>query len=51
MMAYYEHRLDTLRKKNDAKASTEDTAFLRGQIAEVSAILSLDADPQDFEQN
>ena len=37
-------RLATLREKNDAPKTGDDTAFLRGQIAEIKAFLSLAED-------
>lgn len=41
---HYEARLQLLRQKNDNVLSAEETARLRGRIAEVRAILAL---PQD----
>lgn len=39
---HYEERLASLRKKNDRNMPPEETAFLRGQIRECRAILTLD---------
>jgi len=41
---YLEKRLETLRRKNDSDKSQEQTAKLRGQIAEVNHLLSLGTD-------
>lgn len=42
---HYEARLDELRVKNDTALSPEQTARLRGRIAEVKLLLAL-ADPE-----
>lgn len=39
---YYTQRLDELRRKNDNSQSIEITEKLRGQIAEIKQLLSLD---------
>ena len=41
---YFEKRLESLRRKNDGDKSPEQTAKLRGQIAEVSHLLALGTD-------
>lgn len=48
-----EKRLESARKKNDSKLSEQDTARLRGRIAELKYLLSLGKEkptvkPQDF---
>jgi hypothetical protein len=45
--AHYEAKLARLRAKNDTRQSPEETAWLRGQIAEIKAILALDAPPPE----
>lgn len=42
--AHLVDRLATLRSKNDADASPERTAHMRGQIAEVKTLLALASD-------
>jgi hypothetical protein len=47
--ALHEHltnRLATLRAQNDADATPEKTARLRGQIAEVKALLAMNEEPR-----
>jgi hypothetical protein len=39
--AYYQHRLDLLRRKNDTPLSEFETATLRGRIAEAKHLLAL----------
>jgi hypothetical protein len=39
---FYVSKLAQLRVKNDARLSEQDTAYLRGQIAECKAFLALD---------
>lgn len=46
--AHYEDKLARLRAKNDTRQSPEETAWLRGQIAEVKALLALDQPPMQF---
>jgi len=41
---YLDTRLETLRRQNDGQLTPEQTAKLRGRIAEVKAILSLGTD-------
>lgn len=38
---YFEMRLDELRVKNDCRMGEEDTAYLRGRIAEARYFLGL----------
>jgi len=38
--AHYEQRLDILRRKNDNALTPEETAALRGRIAEVKKLLA-----------
>lgn len=42
--AYLEDRLAMLRRKNDNKLDDASTEWLRGQIAEVKGLLSIDKD-------
>lgn len=42
LQGYMEARLETLRLKNDRNRGERDTAFLRGEIAELKFLLSLD---------
>lgn len=49
--AHYEARLQTLREQNDADRDPDKTAKLRGRIAEVKALLGLDAPPPAAEKN
>lgn len=42
---HLEARLDLLRKQNDGPLDPEDTARLRGRIAEVKALLEKGKDP------
>ncbi len=42
---YWAQRLDVLRKKNDCDRDEKATATLRGQIAEVKSMMSLDNPP------
>lgn len=42
--AHLEERLSMLRRKNDNKLDDVSTEWLRGQIAEVKALLSIDKD-------
>ena len=44
---HYEERLAALRVQNDTRKSPEETAWLRGQIAEVRSLLALDAPPPE----
>ena len=39
---YYTERLDMFRKQNDNPKSVEETAKLRGQIAEIKHLLNLE---------
>lgn len=41
LFAHYTARLQMLREQNDARRSIEDTAHLRGQIAEIKELLRL----------
>lgn len=40
-----ESRLDVLRKRNDSDLSPDDTAHIRGRIAELKMLLALEEDP------
>lgn len=42
LAAHFENKLIRYRKKNDGNLGTDDTARLRGRIAEVKEILALD---------
>lgn len=42
--AHYEARLQALRQKNDGNLTAEETAKVRGRIAEAKAILALGAE-------
>lgn len=44
IQTYYVERLASLRARNDMPKSAEDTAYLRGQIAEAKLILGLGED-------
>jgi hypothetical protein len=46
--AHYEDKLARLRAKNDTRQSPEETAWVRGQIAEVKALLALDEPPREM---
>lgn len=48
---HYEGELASLRKKNDGNINTEETARLRGRIAEVKALLALDKPIEVLQQN
>lgn len=45
---HYEERLGELRAKNDAPLSAEETAAIRGRIAEIKRLLDLDAPPPEI---
>lgn len=47
MRRHYEARLAHLRQQNDTRKSPEDTAWVRGQIEEVKALLRLDEPPRE----
>lgn len=40
-----ESRLEMLRKRNDSDLTPDETARIRGQIAELKAMLALEEDP------
>lgn len=42
LRAHLERRRDSLRAKNDTNLSPEETAKVRGQIAEIKALLALE---------
>jgi len=46
LQQYYAERLETLRSKNDNALTADETARLRGQIAEVKALLAFGEDIQ-----
>lgn len=46
---YYEKRLETLRRQNDGNLNREQTAKLRGRIAECVGVLSLGTDKPAIE--
>ena len=48
--AYLEDRLAMLRRKNDNKLDDASTEWLRGQIAEVKGLLSIDKDDEAGEK-
>lgn len=45
LRAHLERRLESQRAKNDTDLSAEDTAKVRGRIAEIKALLALEAPP------
>ena len=51
LMARTRQRLEMLRSQNDGDQSADDTAKLRGRIAELKAVLAMDNDnPQESAQ-
>lgn len=42
---HWESRLEVLRKRNDSSLPPDETARIRGQIAELKAMLALEEDP------
>jgi hypothetical protein len=46
---HYEKRLATLRAQNDNEQPAEETAKLRGRIAEVKRLLAMDKDTPQIE--
>lgn len=45
LQEYWLERLAHLRQGNDNKLSLEETAFLRGRIAEVKGLIQMDVTP------
>lgn len=43
---YYQRRLDVMRGRNDGDLVIEETAKLRGRIAEIKNLLALDRAPE-----
>lgn len=48
LMSHWADRLASLRARNDGDCNEAETARIRGQIAELKLILTLNNDPPDF---